>query len=71
MMTTKNPIYWQDEILLILFWMRGEGLGEVVTLEEINRFLTIEKSNLNDTVENLVEMGYLKLSTNSENIREV
>ena len=71
MMTTKNPIYWQDEILQILFWMRGEGLGEVVTLEEINRFLKIEKSNLNDTVENLVEMGYLKLSTNSENIREV
>jgi len=71
MMTTKNPIYWQDEILQILFWMRGEGLGEVVTLEEINRFLTIEKSNLNDTVENLVEMGYLKLSTNSENISEV
>ena len=22
MMTTKNPIYWQDEILQILFWMR-------------------------------------------------
>ena len=71
MMTTKNPIYWQDEILQILFWMRGEGLGEVVTLEEINRFLKIEKSNLNDTVESLVEMGYLKLSTNSENISEV
>ena len=71
MMTTKNPIYWQDEILQILFWMRGEGLGEVVTLEEVNRFLTIEKSNLNDTVESLVEMGYLKLSTNSENISEV
>ena len=68
MMTTKNPIYWQDEILQILFWMRGEGLGEVVTLEEIIRFLAIEKSNLNDTVENLVGMGYLKLSTNSENI---
>ena len=51
--------------------MRGEGLGEVVTLEEINRFLKIEKSNLNDTVESLVEMGYLKLSTNSENISEV
>ena len=71
MMTTKNPIYWQDEILQILFWMRGEGLGEVVTLEEINRFLKIEKSNLNDTVESLVEMGYLELSTNSENISEV
>ena len=64
MMTTKNPIYLQDEILQILFWMRGEGLGEVVTLEEVNRFLTIEKSNLNDTVESLVEMGYLELSTN-------
>ncbi len=71
MMAIKNPIYWQDEILQILFWMRGEGLGEVVTLEEINRFLTIEKSNLNDAVERLDEMGYLKLSTNSENISEV
>ena len=71
MMTTKNPIYWQDEILQILFWMQGERLGEVVTLEEINRFLTIEKSNLNDTVKSLVEMGYLELSTNSEKISEV
>jgi Mn-dependent DtxR family transcriptional regulator len=71
MMTTENPIYWQDEILQILFWMRGEGLGEVVALEEINRLLTIEKSNLNEAVERLEEMGHLKLSTNSENISEV
>jgi hypothetical protein len=70
-MNTENPIYWEDEILQILFWMRGEGLGEVVTLEEINRFLTIEKANLIKTVKRLMEMGYLELSTNSENISKV
>jgi len=70
-MAPENLIYWQDEILQILFWMRGEGLGEVVTLIEINRFLTAEESTLKETVQRLVEIGYLEISTNSENISKV
>ena len=41
-MKRDNPIYWQDEILQMMYWMRGEGLGEIVALNEMNRLLNAE-----------------------------
>lgn len=29
----------RDEILQVLFWMRGEGLGDTVSVQDIARFL--------------------------------
>ncbi len=71
MIKTQNTIYWQDEILQILYWMKGEGLGEVVTLDQINRFLKIDQSNLIQTVERLVQNGLLEQSSDSVGINEV
>lgn len=59
-MTNQNPIYWQDEILQIMYWMRGEGIGEVVSLEQINRFLNMDNKLLKESVIRLVQLGYLK-----------
>jgi len=32
-------IFWQDEILQVMYWMRGEGFGEKITVAELKKFL--------------------------------
>ncbi|MFQ5707589.1 MAG: hypothetical protein ACE5HO_09090 [bacterium] len=58
-MSKDNPIYWQDEILQILYWMRGEGLGEVVSLRHVMQFLNVQKWVLRENIQRLVDIGYL------------
>lgn len=58
-MAESNPLYWQDEILQILYWMRGEGLGEVVSFRHIMQFLNIEERDLRENIRRLVEIGCL------------
>jgi len=55
-----NPIQQQDEILQVLFWLRGEGLGNVVALAELNRFLTMKQSDLNEAIQRLIDNDLLK-----------
>lgn len=35
----RFSIFWQDEILQVMYWMRGEGFGEKVTIEQLKKFL--------------------------------
>jgi hypothetical protein len=35
----KPSIYWQDEILQVMYWMRGEGFGEKITVADLKKFL--------------------------------
>ena len=35
----QPSIYWQDEILQVMYWMRGEGFGEKVTVADLRKFL--------------------------------
>jgi len=38
--TDEQPsIFWQDEILQVMYWMRGEGFGEKITVAELKKFL--------------------------------
>jgi len=38
--TDEQPsILWQDEILQVMYWMRGEGFGEKITVPELKKFL--------------------------------
>ncbi len=33
--TDEQPsIFWQDEILQVMYWMRGEGFGDKITVAE-------------------------------------
>ena len=40
------PLKLQDEVLQVLFWMRGEGLGTEVRDAEIRRFLSADEQDL-------------------------
>jgi len=35
----KPTIFWQDEILQVMYWMRGEGFGEQITIAGLKKFL--------------------------------
>lgn len=62
----KSPalqaMYWRSEILQVMYWLRGEGLGEVVTAELIERFLGVDAEVGLTYLQRLVDEGYLELA---------
>lgn len=54
-----DDIYWRDEILQILYWFRGEELGEAVTPRDLVTFLGAEETFVQRQLERLVEEGYV------------
>jgi hypothetical protein len=58
-----DDIYWRDEILQILYWIRGEGLGEAVTPRDILTFLGADEELVHHHLERLGEEGYVTHTT--------
>ncbi len=60
----KSPalrtLYWRSEILQVMYWLRGEGLGEVVDATLIERFLGVDADVGVGYLERLVDDGYLE-----------
>ncbi len=59
---TDDPleaIYWRDEILQILYWFRGEGLGEAVAARDLIAFLGVEEAPLETHLDRLASQGYV------------
>jgi hypothetical protein len=52
-------IYWRDEILQLMFWLRGEALLEDVAADDLRRFLETDPGRLEERLEQLVQEGYL------------
>jgi len=55
----QNHIFWRDEILQLLVWLRGEGMGETHATPALSRFLAIPEESLLDHVSQMVNAGYL------------
>ncbi len=58
-----DAIYWRDEILQILYWFRGEGLGETVMPHDLVSFLSADETFLHHHLERLVDEGYVERQT--------
>ncbi len=59
--TTDSPLdglYWRDEILQILYWLRGEGLGDAVIARDLVPFLGTEEAFVQKYLEQLAVAGY-------------
>ncbi len=54
-----DALFWRDEILQVMFWMRGEGLGETCTPESLAIFLTTDPASLLQHLDRMVEENYL------------
>ena len=58
--TNETPsIYWQDEILQVMYWMRGEGFGEKISVAQLKKFLTTSDEILAVNLSQLAKNGLL------------
>lgn len=60
----KSPVlrelYWRSEILQVVYWLHGEGLGDLVDTELIRQYLGVEApDNLPLYLDLLVQEGSL------------
>lgn len=55
-----QALYWRSEILQVMYWLRGEGLGDVADAVLIERFLGVEAAIGTTYLDRLVEEGYLE-----------
>jgi len=53
-----DALFWRDEILQVMFWLRGEGLAEVTTAQELEVFLNTDAKTIQFYLEQFVEEGY-------------
>ncbi len=54
-----DAIRWRDELLQVLYWFRGEGLGESVAPQDLTTFLGADVEVVRRRLECLVEDGYV------------
>ena len=52
-------LYWRSEILQVMYWLRGEGFGDLVDAGTIERFLGVEARIGVTYLDRLVYEGYL------------
>lgn len=57
-----RTLYWRSEILQVMYWLRGEGLGDVVDAPLLERFLGVEADLGVGYLDQLVLDGYLEVS---------
>ena len=53
-------LYWRSEILGVVYWLYGEGLGDIVDIELIRQYLGVDaRENLAEYLDQLVTDGSL------------
>ena len=55
-----RALFWRDEILQVMYWIRGEGFGDDVDASLIERFLGMDASTGIQYLDQLVEEGLLE-----------
>lgn len=59
----KSPalraLFWRSEILQVMYWLRGEGLGDEVSPALIERFLGVDADIAVTYLDRLVDDGHL------------
>lgn len=52
---------WRDELLQVMFWMAGEGLGAQPAAAQIQNFLGADADTVAGTLDRMVADGYVTL----------
>lgn len=60
---------WRDEILGVLYWLRGEGIMPDAAAGDLSGFLVADPAALRDQLERLADEGYLSRSGAGEGAR--
>lgn len=64
-----RTMFWKDEILQVLYWMQGEGLGNKATAPQILPFLNTSEENIIYHLQKLSTEGFLDSEETNENTR--
>lgn len=56
-----DALRWRDEILQVLYWFHGEGLGDTITAHDLAPFLVAEPGLVQARLEQLAIGGYLSM----------
>lgn len=54
-----RALFWRDEILQLMFWIKGEGFGDEVDAELLERFLGVRASVGLTYLDRLVDEGLI------------
>ncbi|HMQ29841.1 MAG TPA: hypothetical protein PKD53_03895 [Chloroflexaceae bacterium] len=57
-----DALRWRDELLQILYWLRGEGLGDAPTAAELLPFLPADPTLIAEHLARLAAGGYAEAS---------
>lgn len=52
-------LYWRSEVLRVMYWLRGEGLGDLVDVPLLRRFLGLGAADARRHLDELVGDGLL------------
>jgi len=66
-----RDLYWRSEILQVMYWLKGEGLGEVVDATVLERFLGVDAAVGVTYLDRLVLDGYLEAASGGYSMSEV
>jgi hypothetical protein len=64
-MNSSQPdslLFWQDEILQVMYWMLGEGLGNEVTVADLRRLLDTSDEMLEAALQRLSAISLVRLA---------
>jgi len=54
-----KALYWRSEILQVMYWLRGEGFGDLVDPALLQRFLGVDAEVGVRYLDKLVDEGYV------------
>ena len=66
MSSPEQELHWQDEILQVMYWMRGEQLGEDVTSAQLQRLLHLEPTHVDTALRQLMALGLIWVQADGE-----
>lgn len=59
-MDELDVLRMRDEVLQAMYWMRSEGIAEAPSIDELSRFLAVDKSTLGAYLDRFVSDGLLE-----------
>lgn len=66
-----RALFWRSEILQVMYWLRGEGLGDVVDAALLERFLGVDAQIGVGFLDRMVVEGYLEFARGGYVLSEI
>lgn len=66
-----RALYWRSEILQLMYWLKGEGFGDQISPNVLERFLGVEAKVGVQYLDRLVDEGYVMRSADRYELSEI